>query len=85
MTTRCLHLSRAGPKQGQRRQYGTKTVSQHEALRFATRLLWGLNAIGGGNCATNKNVLDGVRYQLVLLWPMTNDGRRKLRTPGLLQ
>lgn len=31
-----------------------KTVSQHEALRFATRLLWGLNAIGGGNCATNN-------------------------------
>ncbi len=31
-----------------------KTVSQHEALRFATRQLWGLNAIGGGNCASNK-------------------------------
>lgn len=54
MTTRCGHLSRAGTKHGQRRQYGTRRSPSMKHYVFATRQLWGLNAIGGGICATNK-------------------------------
>ena len=56
MTTRCGQLSRAGTKHGQRRQYGTRRTPSMKHYVFATRQLWGLNAIGGGNCATNKKM-----------------------------
>ena len=48
-----------------------KTVSQHEALRFCNASTVGFEC--KSEVEIVRRIIDGVRYQLVLLWPMTNE------------